>query len=81
MNSLITEGVPTATGKSLSHYRQTKNKWGQLVSVPVIDVRDGVAERLIGMHMIKTGKTGSKYTVYNRYHQPSRKKQENATQV
>jgi hypothetical protein len=77
----MTEGVPTATGKSLSHYRQTKNRFGELVSVPVIDVRDGIAERLMGMHMIKTGKAGSKYIAYNRYHQPSRKSQENVTQV
>lgn len=73
--------MTTENSSSLSHYRQTKNKYGQVVSVPVVDVRDGIAERLMGMYMIKTGKAGSKYMAYNSYHQPSRKNQQNVTQV
>ena len=36
-----------------SHYREATNKYGQKIQVPVIDVRDGVAERMIAMGMIK----------------------------
>lgn len=63
-----------------SHYRQTKNKYGVTVSVPVIDVRDGIAERMIAMNMVARSNR-SKYIQYNQYHQPSRKNKTNATQV
>jgi hypothetical protein len=26
-----------------SHYRETTNKYGQVIQVPVVDVRDGIA--------------------------------------
>ena len=57
----------------LSHYRVVKNKWGQEVGVPVVDVRDGIAYRLMAMQMIKANNR-SKYIQYNQYH-TSRKPQ------
>jgi len=51
----------------LSHYRVVKNKWGQEVRVPVVDVRDGIVERMITMQMIKATNR-SKYINYNQYH-------------
>ena len=51
----------------LSHYRVVKNKWGQEVRVPVVDVRDGIVERMIAMQMIKATNR-SKYINYNQYH-------------
>lgn len=65
----------TAEGEEelLSHYRVVKNKYGQEVGVPVVDVRDGIAYRLMAMQMIK-GNNRSKYITYNQYH-TSRKPQ------
>lgn len=54
------------TGQRLSHYRNAYNKYGQVISVPVIDVRDGVVERLIGTQMAKQKQ--SRYIPFNRYH-------------
>ena len=50
-----------------SHYRETTNKYGQVIQVPVVDVRDGVAERLVAMQMIKNANR-SKYIQYSEYH-------------
>jgi hypothetical protein len=50
-----------------SHYRETVNQYGQLIQVPVVDVRDGIAERLVAMQMIKNSNR-SKYIQYNEYH-------------
>jgi hypothetical protein len=51
----------------LSHYRVVKNKYGQEVGVPVVDVRDGLAYRLMAYQMIKASNR-SKYINYNQYH-------------
>lgn len=52
----------------LSHYRVVKNRWGQEVGVPVVDVRDGIAYRLLAMQMDRSSNR-SKYITYNQYHQ------------
>lgn len=58
----------------LSHYRVAKNKWGQEIAVPVVDVRDGLAYRLMAMQMIKASKR-SKWITYNEYHKSQKPKQ------
>lgn len=50
-----------------SHYRQATNKYGETVYVPVIDVRDGITERMMAEAFIKASNT-SRYITYNRYH-------------
>lgn len=57
----------------LSHFRETKNKYGQTIYVPVVDVRDGMAERALAEQIIKAANR-SRYINYNEYH-VSRKKQ------
>ena len=66
---LTTEGEE----ELLSHYRVVKNKYGEEVGVPVVDVRDGIAYRLMAMQMLKARNT-SKWITYNEYHK-SRKPQ------
>jgi hypothetical protein len=56
-----------------SHYRETVNQYGQIIQVPVVDVRDGVAERLVAMQMIKASNR-SKYIQYNEYHRSHKQK-------
>jgi len=51
----------------LSHYRTTRNKYGQPIAVPVVDVRDGIAYRMMAYQMIKSANR-SKYINYNEYH-------------
>ena len=51
----------------LSYYIQTEDKNGQPVFIPVIDVRDGMAERALGEQIIKA-QNRSRYTNYNQYH-------------
>ena len=51
----------------LSHYIQMTNKYGEPVYIPVVDVRDGVAERALGEQIIKA-QNRSKYINYNQYH-------------
>jgi hypothetical protein len=58
----------------LSHYRVVKNKYGMEVGVPVVDVRDGLAYRLLAYQMIKASKK-SKWINYNQYHQSRKPKQ------
>lgn len=55
----------------LSHYRLAKNKYGETIKIPVVDVRDGLSYRIMAYQMGKG--RGSKYIAYNEYHQ-SRKK-------
>ena len=55
----------------LSHYRVVKNKYGQEVGVPVIDVRDGYTYRMLAMETIKRSNR-SKHINYGEY-QISRK--------
>ena len=57
----------------LSHYRETTNKYGQIVYVPVVDVRDGMAERALAMQILKASNR-SKYMNLTEYH-VSRKNQ------
>ena len=52
----------------LSHYRININKYGQEIAVPVVDVRDGLAYRLMAYDMEKANGR-SKYINYNQYHQ------------
>jgi len=56
-----------------SHYREATNKYGQIIQVPVVDVRDGIAERMLVMSMIKASNR-SKYIVYNEYHRSHKPK-------
>ena len=58
----------------LSHYRVVKNKYGMEVGVPVVDVMDGLAYRLLAYQMIKASKK-SKWINYNQYHQSRKPKQ------
>lgn len=51
----------------LSHYIQSQDKYGQPVYVPVIDVRDGIAERQLAEQIIRA-QNRSRYTNYNQYH-------------
>jgi hypothetical protein len=55
-----------------SHYREATNKYGQIIQVPVIDVRDGIAERMLAMSMIKASNRSKyiNYTEYHRSHKP-----------
>jgi hypothetical protein len=57
-----------------SHYRVMKNGYGQDVSIPVVDVRDGLAYRMMGEHMCKSNNR-SKYINYSQYHQSFKKKE------
>lgn len=67
-----TEIIPIAEGK-LSHYRKTTNGWGQEILVPVIDVRDGIVERMVAMSLRKSA-ARSKYINYNEYHRSRKPK-------
>ena len=59
--------------QALSHFRETKNKYGQMVYVPVVDVRDGLAERALAMQILKAANK-SMYINFSEYH-ISKKKQ------
>jgi hypothetical protein len=48
----------------LSHYRINYNKYGQEIAVPVVDVRDGIAYRIMVYNMEKANGR-SKYLNYN----------------
>ncbi len=54
------------TPHTSSHYRESINRDGLKKVIPVIDVRDGIAERMMVMNIIK-GNNRSKYINYNRY--------------
>jgi hypothetical protein len=56
-----------------SHYRETINKYGQKIQVPVVDVRDGVVERMMAEQMEKAT-TRSKYITYTEYHRSHKPK-------
>lgn len=56
-----------------SHYRETTNKYGQTIQVPVVDVRDGITERIVAMQMIKYTNR-SKYIAYTEYHRSHKPK-------
>jgi hypothetical protein len=56
----------------LSHYRKTTNKNGQIVYVPVVDVRDGMAERTLAMQILKASNR-SRYMNVTEYHVSKKK--------
>ena len=59
----------------LSHYRIIRDVYGnELGGVPVVDVRDGLAYRMMGEQMLKSNNR-SKFLNYNMYHQSPKKKQ------
>jgi hypothetical protein len=64
------------TSHEKSHYREATNKYGQIIQVPVIDVRDGIVERMIAVSVIKTNNR-SKYINYNEYHKSHKPVQNN----
>jgi hypothetical protein len=51
----------------LSHFREATDKYGRKIYVPVIDVRDGMAERALAEQILKASNK-SKYIAYNQYH-------------
>jgi len=57
----------------LSHYRISTNKYGQQVAVPVVDVRYGIAYRVMAYNMSKASNK-SKYMNYNQYHVSPKKR-------
>ena len=63
----------------LSHYRQFTKKDGTIVNVPVIDVRDGLAERMLAESMRKSV-TRSRYIPFSVYN-ISQKKIQNDTSL
>jgi len=56
----------------LSHYRIVRNQFGQEFGVPVVDVRDGIAYRMMGQQMLKSNNR-SKHMNYSRYNESQRK--------
>ena len=56
-----------------SHYREVTNKYGQKIQVPVIDARDGIAERMMATAMSGTSNR-SAYITYSEYHRSHKPK-------
>ena len=54
-------------GETSSHYIQTKDSYGRPVNIPVVDVRDGIGERMLAQAIMKATNR-SKYITYNEYH-------------
>lgn len=53
--------------EALSHFRETTDKYGRRVYVPVVDVRDGLAERALAEQILKASNR-SRFINYNQYH-------------
>lgn len=53
--------------EAFSHYREATNKYGQKIYVPVVDVRDGMAERALAEQIVKAANR-SRYITFNEYH-------------
>lgn len=51
----------------LSYYITRYDKYGRQINIPVIDVRDGIGERMLAMAIMKATNK-SKYITYNEYH-------------
>lgn len=67
--------VTTSTEESkFSHYIQRTDQYGRPVNIPVIDVRDGLAERMLAASIVKATNR-SKYITYNQYHVSHKKAQ------
>jgi hypothetical protein len=60
------EIITVEEGK-LSHYIRMYRADGTPVHIPVIDVTDGIAERMLGESIIKASQR-SKWINYNQYH-------------
>ena len=60
------------TNEKLSHYIEIEHKDGRVIQVPVIDVRDGIVERMIATQIIKAGNRSKyiNYTEYQRSYKP-----------
>ena len=54
------------TPHTSSHYRESINRDGFKKVIPVIDVRDGITERMMGMGIIKANNK-SRYITHNKY--------------
>jgi hypothetical protein len=65
--TLPVENQEQASSSRLSYYRETTNSYGQTIYVPVVDVRDGMAERALTEQILKASNQ-SRYMSYNRYH-------------
>jgi hypothetical protein len=63
----------TSEESALSYYIQTSDKYGNPINIPVIDVRDGLAERVLAGQLVKASNR-SKFINFNEYH-ISRKRQ------
>jgi hypothetical protein len=59
----------------LSHYRVVKNKYGEEVGIPVVDVRDGLGYRALGYQMTRSNNR-SRYITYNQYHTSRKSKKQ-----
>ena len=51
----------------LSHYITRTDKYGRMINIPVIDVRDGIGERMLAQAIMKATNR-SKYISYTEYH-------------
>lgn len=51
----------------LSYYITRYDKYGRQINIPVIDVRDGIGERMLAMAIMKATNR-SKYITYSEYH-------------
>lgn len=60
------ETTSTEEGK-YSHYIQRTDQYGRPVNIPVIDVRDGLAERMLAK-AIEKSQNRSRYITYTEYH-------------
>jgi hypothetical protein len=63
----MSHDVTQSTEEPLSHYITRYDKYGRQVNIPVIDVRDGIGERLLAQAIMKATNK-SKYITYNEYH-------------
>ena len=63
----------TSEESALSYYIQRSDKYGNPINIPVIDVRDGLAERVLAGQLVKASNR-SKFINFNEYH-ISRKRQ------
>jgi hypothetical protein len=58
----------------LSHYKITTNKFGQKITVPVVDIRDGIVYRMMATSMVKINNR-SKWITPTEYHRSYKPKQ------
>ena len=58
---------PNQQEEPLSHYITVNDKYGRPIHIPVVDVRDGIGERMLAMAIMKATNK-SKYITYSEYH-------------